>query len=230
MAETAAERTDAQAGPANADKQAEVLNLLIQLCEQFGWKSNGRPWTGALARRLNEVTCESRILHELMHPEERDSQKFDSYYAAKSRFGTLKIVDTLKTRLLEEGLNVAVGTEYKADFGVYDVAILLGNPVVLTRFGQPALKIEIKGSLGIPLEQLDRYSWGDSPLILARIATGHVALLRPEDMESFAAYSMVSTVQKARRLAAVKPVLIPGADCSGCRAKLCPHFRTGKSS
>jgi hypothetical protein len=214
--------------PNSQGGKSTLMGLLTQLCNQHGWSSKGRLWTTAIARLLNEVTCEERIMHQLTHPEERDQQRFDPYYAEKSRFGTLKIVDALKTRLLKENYTVAVGTEYRADFGVFDVAIVMGNPIVVMKKGEPALKVEIKGSLGIPLEQVDRYAWTDAPLVLARIITNNVVILHPDEMREFAQFSIESVAAKARRLVDGKPFLVPGPDCRDCGARSCAYYEGGR--
>jgi hypothetical protein len=99
-----------------------------------------------------------------------------------------------------------------------------GDPSQVLRSGEPKVRLEIKASLGLPLEQIDRYLWNPSPLIIVRVVTGHVALLRPDELEEFAEFSLRNILEKSKRMGQEKLPMVPGPHCSDCPDKGCPFY------
>src|SRR5208337_2619774 len=172
----------------NGRIEEELPATLGDLTSKYGWTYNSKAKTASLAKLLASTACERQLDQVLRNPVPEE-KKFDPFYREKSEFSTLKIIDHLKSRLATEGIKACVATEVKDNFGVYDVAIVRGSPSLILQNGQERVRIEVKASLGLPLEQIERYLWDPSPLIVVRVVTGHVVLLRRSDVEDFVLFS-----------------------------------------
>jgi hypothetical protein len=201
----------------------ELLQSLTQLAAKHGWSWKGKPRTTSLAKLLTSNLCERRVDYLLRNPE-HENTKFDPIYREKSQYAVRFIIDHLKSRLLQEGINARVATEVKDDFGTYDVTILQAEPILILRDGEAKVRLEVKASLGLPLEQVDRYLWNPSLLILVRVITGHVMLLRPQELGEFVEFSLRTTLEKACRLNEEKCFAVPGNYCSNCPDEGCPFY------
>lgn len=204
---------------------------LEELCLVRYFSRDGRPMVVTLAKILSSYQCEREISHVLDNPEPTiESKIFDSYYREKSEYATFLIVEHLKKSLRERGIHVSIYTEDRSDFGTYDVTIENGNPCRVYLHGIERVRLEIKASLGIPLEQIGRYLYDDSTLIVGRIITNHVALLRPSEHQNFVHFSLQAMLAKVQRLLEGKESTVPGKYCSYCLDFDCPFNRNkGKS-
>lgn len=206
------------------DDLVTALGLLIS---KYEWFYKNKPKTASLAKLLTSTVCERQLDYVLRNPHYED-KRFDSVYKEKSNYSTVKILDYLKGRLAEAGIKACIATEVKDSngFGVYDVVIVRGNPgnpCLILQGGQERVKIEIKASFGLPLEQVERYLWDPSPLILVRVLAGQVVLLKRSDLEEFVLFSNRLILEKAKRLAEGEGFTVPGMYCSGCPDLKCPH-------
>jgi len=206
------------------DLRVELHYAIEKLGVTFGWSERELKRTTTLVKFLSTNACERRIGYYLSNPDP-DGQKFDPFYREKSEYATLKILDHLKRRLTEEGFATSLAEEVKDDFGVYDVTIVKTDPCMILREGEQVARLEIKASLGVPLEQIDRYLWGVSPLILVRVITGQVALLRPRELHDYVEFSTMDLVQKAKRMSEGKGYTIPGRYCWTCPDAACQFGR-----
>ena len=157
------------------------------------------------------------------------TMKFDSIYREKSTFATIKILDHLKSRLDREGIRARLSTEEKSEFGRYDVVITQGTPCLIFKNGEKKIRLEIKASLGLPLEQVERYLWDPSPLILVRVITGQVVLLKPSEMGEFVRFSTSTTLDKAQRVIGDNPYTVPGPSCYSCLDAACQFNKRRES-
>jgi len=197
----------------------DKLRILRNNCE-----GNKKPSIISLLRTISKYACEGKIEYLLGKPELDDpNERFDLYYKLKSDFATLKILDLLKSRLSADGLNVTVLTEMPSETGRYDVAIIQGDPCEVYTANAEKVRVEIKASQGLDFEQLDRYLWDSSPLILARVITGHVAKLRPSKLKPYVRFSLKELNTKVDRLLSGKAHNIPGKECTYCYNVHCPH-------
>jgi len=208
-----------------------LLEKLRMIAERHGWMYKGQPSVVKLARTISRYACERQIKHLLENARfENDGQRFDSYYREKSEFATLKILDTIKTRLSTDGVNAAILTEAPSDIGRYDVAIVQGYPCKVYCKGEEIIRVEVKAGLSVNLEQIERYMWDSSPLILVRVITGHVAKIEPPKLRSYILFSLKELHAKADRLLSGKFYAIPRASCAVCSDSDCPHNRRRKSA
>lgn len=219
---TAAGETDSQ--------KAELQKKLAELSEKFGLASgNLGPRTTTVAKSLASMQCERRIAYALSNPEDDRAQKFDSIFREKSQWATVKIIDRVKQELDAQGFRAAITTEAKEEgIGRYDVAIVAGDPSVVFRADVPIVRIEVKAALGLPLEQVERYLWNPTPLIVARLLTSQVVLFKPDEMAGFVEFSLSNSISKAARIAEDRPYVVPG-NCYGCPDRGC-QFNSGKQS
>ncbi len=220
---------DLEASTAFAARKDQLRVTINDLCIRYGWTHKGRQRIASVTKLLTSDICERRIAFILCHQIPEEYKKFDSVYREKSEYATLKILDHLKIRLKEEGLNVRLATEEKADFGIYDAVIESGTPCRILQNGQQRIRLEIKASLGLPLEQIDRYLWDDSPLMLIRVITGQVVMFRPLEVEEFARFSICSILEKAKRLKNDKAITVPGNYCGACPDQTCAYNKTRPS-
>jgi len=209
------------------DAQKEkLIGALKRLCATYHYEVQGRSLLPSAAKILLSYDCERKARFYIKNPGANVEPHFDPYYGEKSRFTTTYILDHLKRRLSEEGIEYTITTESRSELGVYDVVVGLKPKDVVPPRKQATLRLEVKASEGIPLEQVARYLISDSaPLILVRVAFGQVTVLRREDLQPFSLMLIESLVAKANRLAEGKHVTIPGGDCFDCRDTTCDYFR-----
>jgi len=213
------------------EQKQELLAKLKIIAERHGWMYKGQPSVVKLARTISRYACERQIKHLLENARfSDDSQRFDSYYREKSEFATLKILDTIKTRLSADGVNTAILTEVPSDIGRYDVVIVQGYPCEVYCKGEEIIRVEVKAGLSVNLEQIERYLWDSSPLILVRVITGHVAKIEPPKLRSYVLFSLKELHAKADRLLSGKFYAIPRATCTVCSDSDCPHNRSREST
>ena len=203
-------------------ESAQILGKLGKISSKYARPPDNTYTATRTAKILLSNLCERRAKYELENYVP-NKQKFDSLYRSKSDYATLKILDHLKQSLCDEGFNVCVIMEAKDDFGIYDVAILQDTPSYVYHKGKEKIRIEVKASLGLPFEQLERYLWNPSPLILVRVITGHVAIIRPTEQRDFVLFSVEEMVAKASRLIDGKFFTIPGLYCSSCKDFECQY-------
>lgn len=213
------------------EQKQELLEKLKIIAERHGWMYKGQPSLVKLARTISKYACERQIKHLLENARlADDSQRFDSYYREKSEFATLKILDTIKTRLSADDVHAAILTEVPSDVGRYDLAIVQGYPCKVYCKGEEIIRVEVKAGLSVNLEQIERYMWESSPLILVRVITGHVAKIEPQKLRSYILFSLKELHAKADRLLSGKLYAIPRATCAVCSDSDCPHNRSRKSA
>ena len=213
------------------EQKEELLAKLRMIAERYGWVYKGQPCVAKLARTISMYACERQIKHLLQSARfADDGQRFDAYYREKSEFATLKILDCLKTRLSAHGVDAAILTEVPSDIGRYDVAIVQGYPCKVHSKGEEIIRVEVKAGLSVNLEQIERYMWDPSPLILVRVITGHVAKIEPPKLRPYVLFSLKELHAKADRLLSGKFYAIPRATCTVCSDSDCPHNRTREST
>jgi len=207
-------------------QKQELLAKMRIVGEKYGWVQGGRPLTVTLTKTLSSYVCERRIRHLLENADFKESQRFDPYYRQKSEFATIRILEHIKTRVTANGLDAVILTEAPSDFGRYDVVVTQGYPCKVYANSEERVRIEVKASLGLDLEQLERYLWDPSPLILARVITRHVAKIEPLKLQSYVLFSLRELNAKAERLLSSKFYTIPGTTCTACHDNSCPHNRS----
>jgi len=187
-------------------------------------KGEKKPSVLSLLRAISQNACEGKIecLLERQESSEAD-QQFDPYYKLKSDFATLKILELLKSRLSGKGLDVTIFTEAPNDFGRHDIVIFQGHPCKDDVKAAKKVRIEVKASLGLDFEQLDRYLWDSSPLILARVITGQVVKLNPASLQPYILFSLTELNSKVERLISSRFYKIPGKECASCYDRYCEH-------
>lgn len=202
----------------------EYVRLAGEIASMYGLTHRGKPRVAAVMRILSGNECERLIQHLLQNPSRAANEGFDRYYGEKHEFYKRKLVDRLKSRLEEAGHNVLITTEESVETGRYDITIVSGRQVrILNGDGEEEIVIEIKGSLGIALEHVERYLWNNTVLIIVRVVTGHVTKLKTSEYADLLTESLKDLIKKAERVLRNKPVMIRGAGCRRCPAKTCPH-------
>jgi hypothetical protein len=203
----------------------ELMARIKDLALKYNYAVAGKLRTVTVLKLLTSNVCEERIRHELEAKEADSDDVFDSIYAERSSFATNVIIDTLKSALVREGFIVGIVTEQKSDVGRYDIVIEAGNPCVVYSNGRAKrIRIEVKASFGLPFEQIQRYLFDPSPLILARVLPGQVIKLDPLTLQSFIDFSARTLIEKSERILSNKGYLVRGPHCSQCGNDACPFL------
>jgi hypothetical protein len=203
----------------------ELMTKINELALRYNYMVTGKLRTVSVLKLLTSNVCEERIRHNLEAKEVDSDEVFDSIYAERSSFATNVIIDVLKSALIREGFKVGIVTEQKSAVGRYDIVIEAGNPCVVYSNG-PAkrIRIEVKASFGLPFEQIQRYLFDPSPLILARVLPGQVIKLDPLTLQSFIDFSARTLIEKSERILNNKGYLVRGPHCSQCGNDACPFL------
>ena len=209
---------------AKDQSRAPLMNVLRQLADRHGWKHDGQPRTPALLSMLLEEPCERSLLHRLSTPPVRDPTKFDPVYREKSTTATGFILMTVVDALEKAGHSAGISTEARDPVGTFDIVVVEGSPCLVLKKGTPAVRIEVKGSMGIPLlSQITRYTLSPTPLIIARVMLNQVVVLEPMKLRGFTDFATELLDSRAHRLLENRPVLVPGPYCKGCPDVGCPY-------
>jgi len=207
------------------ESKLELNNRMRAVAGAFGLV-RGAWSTAALIRILGSCICDRKIEYLFKNPNAlKRERKFDSYYREKSSFATMTVLDRIKSALLVNDLNAQIQTEKRSEVGRYDVVLALDSPCKVYAGGEEALRIEVKASLGINLEQIARYLWDPSPLILVRIMTRHVTKIEPVALQPYVLFMLRELIKKVDRVLLNKSYTISGTDCYSCPDSDCPHNR-----
>jgi hypothetical protein len=114
-----------------------------------------------------------------------------------------------------------------SELGRRDVVISDERQLTIKTNGK-TLPVEIKASIGLDLAQIERYLLSGEPLLLVRIMTGQVKLLKPSDFSVYIEQSIRDLSDKAVRILDGHPFLVTGYECNRCPVRSCPHNRTRK--
>jgi len=207
-------------------RQKEKLVKKIENLADYCGLSNRRFLPRAfLIKTVSRFSCEKRIMYIISNNADGgENAKFDPYYRQKSAFTTIKILDHIKTALSAIGQEATILTEVSADYARYDAVVVPGRLGEVNPLDSRNVRIEIKASLGLDLEQLSRYLWSPSPLILVRVITRHVTKIRPSEIQPYVSFSLEELSSKVDRLLSQKGYTVPGTDCADCPNIECPHW------
>lgn len=206
-------------------QQERLFKKIETLADYCGWPHKQHMPHLTLLKLISKYSCESRILQALAKKELNDNARFDSYYRTKSEFATIKILDRVKSTLSATGIEAAVLTEVRTDIGRYDAVVALGDLSKALAGNTRRVIIEIKASAGLDFEQIGRYLWQPTTLILARVVMGQVAKLSPSDLQSYVTFSLEELTAKVDRLLSQNFYFVPGVDCTDCADSKCVYNR-----
>jgi len=174
---------------------------------------------------LASTSCEALAKHQIENTKREDA-RFDAYYREKHELAKRKLIDRLKTALIEAGVDFQIITEEDIGYGKNDVVVIRnGRRLTVEGKNGAVLPVEIKASMGLDLTQIERYLLAGEKLLLLRIMTGQAKLLDPAEHAEFLNESTRDLAAKAQRLLDNKPILITGVECYHCPLTQCPHNR-----
>lgn len=208
----------------------ELLAVTRELASRNGLTIGSGLKTAVVGALLCSNICERKIKYSLEHQTSNRYEKFDPLFTAKSDYATLKIVDHIKSRLDKEQVLASITCESQDETGAYDVLIESSNPSGTVPNHHTKIKLEVKAGLGVALEQVERYLWEPSPLVLIRVMSRQVIRLDPSELNEFLNFAVAEDVQKAKRLLGGKYHTVPGKYCAACMDFACEHnkFRPPK--
>jgi len=201
----------------------ELTARMSAMARTYGWERRERLSVAALIKILSSCVCDRRIKYFLENPFSSTKEgRFDSYYREKNDFATITILDHIKAALSVNGIKAVIQTERRSDIGRYDIVITHGSPSKVCAYSEE-LRVEVKASLGFSLEQIARYLWHPSTVILVRVITRQVAKLEPSTLQRFIIFSLKGLIAKADRILSGELYTIPGTDCIACPDSECSH-------
>ena len=204
----------------------DVSSRYLLLVEKLNGKSGSSK--AKVAAVLASTACEELAAHVIMNGGcFDDDARFDSYYREKHEVAKRKFVDRLKSELTNVDSGFQIRTEDTSELGRRDVVITNGKQLTIETNGR-TLPVEIKASVGLDLAQIERYLLSGEPLLLVRIMTGQVKLLKPSDFSAYIEQSIRDLSDKAVRILDGRPFLVTGYECNQCPVKSCPHNRARK--
>jgi len=177
---------------------------------------------------LATTSCETFATNLLENKVSRTDTRFDPYYLMKHEGAKLKLIDRLKSELAGAGVEFQLLTEENGTLGRYDVVIITDGKKLTIQGGHRTIVVEIKASLGLDMAQIERCLLGGEPVLLVRIMTRQVTLLRPDDHTAFLSESVKDLAGKAQRLLDSRPILVPGYECRQCPVTTCPFKKYTK--
>lgn len=202
-----------------SDVRAEYLRLVDAL------RTQAEASRAKVAAVLTTTTCEQLASHIIMLNGNVEEAWFDSYYLEKHELAKRKLVDRLKSALVESKIDLQILTE-TGELGRNDVVVIRnGRRLAVEGPNGDTLAIEIKASLGLDLSQIERYLLTGERLLLVRVLTQQVKLLDPNEHVEFLYESIKDVTAKAQRILDGKTILIPGVECNRCSLLQCPHNR-----
>lgn len=153
-----------QRTPTTKPEGHEALNYLKlridEMCSEIARKFNlygsrGKPRKAFIMDALLRYACPGCIFKVLSQPYRR--RDIDPIYAENHRLAVNLLVDRLRHRLGEEGLDVTVQGEVYGEYGRVDVLIEPVNCEVMLELGDPGVVVEVKTGKGFSHVQLLRY-------------------------------------------------------------------------
>jgi hypothetical protein len=182
----------------------------------------------SLIKTLSSHVCDKKIRFLLENDSFEENKKFDPYYVEKSKYATNVIIDSVKTKLITNRIGAIIQTEKIDKFGRYDIFIKGSEDDKKSE--REEIRIEVKASIGIDLEQITRYLWSSSTLILARVMTKQVTEFNPFTLMAFAASSIKRITTKVDRMLKGEFFTVQGSDCKYCPDTMCQHNRQTKQN
>jgi hypothetical protein len=215
-------------------QKEKLVEKIENLADLYGLSNRRLLPKTLLIKTVSTHSCEKRIMYQISNNALSESGKFDTYYRQKSAFATIKILDRVKTALSANGLEATILTEVFADSARYDAIVTPGKMGEFHSWDNKNVRIEIKASLGLDFEQLGRYLWYRSPLILVRVITRHLTKIYPSEIKPYVSFSLEELCSKVDRLLSQKSYAVPGVDCTGCPNSECAYGaerrRNGRSN
>lgn len=223
------ERSEATRG--KSGRYDELLVVTRELASRNRLTIGSGLKTAVVGALLCSNICERKIKHSLEHPPSNRNEKFDPLFRAKSDYATLKIVDHIKSRLNKDEILASITCESRDETGAYDVLVESSNPSGTVPNHHKKIKLEVKAGLSVAIEQVERYLWEPSPLLLIRVMSRQVIRFDPSELSEFLNFAISEDVQKAKRLLGGKYHTVPGKYCSACMDISCEHnkFRPSNS-
>ncbi|MGB9959864.1 MAG: hypothetical protein ACPLKQ_05025 [Candidatus Bathyarchaeales archaeon] len=195
----------------------EFLYLCAHIATRF---SSGRASEKAVASLLMESSCEKFVVEKLK-AEGAYTNYVDPIWRNVHDYAVLLLLERLKNELLAHGFSVTVFNEVENSAGRYDVLLVVNRWQVQIINGSGSISIEVKTGLNVSLSQLEKYLWNGITVVLLRFATGDVVVLKPSEWVDLLKFALADRIEKAKRVLASTPILVPGKDCRGCPLQSC---------
>jgi hypothetical protein len=195
----------------------EILSLAAQISAKYSCQKVSEKTVIDL---LMEYVCERCILEKLRLGIE-DEDEIDRVWRNLHSYSVALLIERLKNKLVEGGFQVSIINEAENPTGRYDILLIVNRRGIQIMNGKESICLEAKTGLNISFNQLEKYLWNGTTIILVRFATGDVLTFRAGEWTRFLKAALSDRIEKARRIIEGRVVLVPAPDCRKCPLKDC---------
>jgi len=204
-----------------ADK--DILRLrdeLLDLAAQISEKYSSRKSEKFIIDLLMEHSCE-RLIIESLALNLIWEDDIDRLWRGLHIYAVSLLIERLKNRLIEEGFDVSLVNEAECPTGRYDILLIINNRGIKILTDGNDICLEVKTGFGVSFEQIEKYMWNGTIVILVRCVTGHALAFRAQDWSGPLRTVLEDRIKKAKRILDGNVVLVRGPDCKKCPLKDC---------
>lgn len=201
-------------------QKRSILNAHEKLLQKIGTlRSNLNPKStpASILSILQKYQCLLKCQHDISNPSYDNN--IDPLYTAKHDFVKAKLIDTLFYKF---GYLMTISSEHVIKTGKLDIAIFPDR--ILLTSNSKNIAIEIKSGKSIDLFQIERYLFETDVLIVLRVPTQDVFLVRALSAGNDLLRSIDLITDKIDRILAGKIYKVKGEGCRGCTAQC--EYRT----
>lgn len=196
------------------ESQEHMLRAVESIKVKFGSKVS----IATILAVLQQNPCLLRCITDIKSPTYGDD--IDPLYLAKHEYARICIVDRITQEFCAD---VAIGAEHPIKTGKLDVAIT--NSRIVLNNGNRIVGIEVKSGRSIDIFQLIRYLQEVDILIIARVPTRDVVILKKSDIASEIDRLRLLLQKKATQINAGHQYKVEGPWCYECMAE-CEYRKT----
>jgi len=203
----------------NTDKKNEILKKDKPAKQLFVYldalRSNLKiPASNAKCLRiLQEIPCLLRCANDLREAAEFNGH-IDPIFKLKHDYAKTKIIDAILQKISND---IVIKSEFNLGTGSLDIAILQVR--AFPDESPKLIGIEIKSGKSIDLHQLERYLYECDTVILVRVITEDVAIIRNSLLVKEIRNNILSLIEKTKLLINGNRTKIEGQWCRECSAQ-----------
>ena len=185
-------------------------------------KLESRASNGTILAILQGTPCLAKCSAEIKSP--HYGGNVDQFYIAKHDYARISLVDRIAQDLSN---GFVVGAETVTNVGKLDVAIT--NQKIVVSNGNKKIGVEVKsGKGGVDLFQLIRYLFEVDKLVVARVATTDVVIIKKSDIADQLDKISSSVQYKIGQIIEGQRYKVAGPWCDGCTVEC--EYRKKKST
>jgi hypothetical protein len=199
------------------DLQNEFLSLAEALAEKLSTSAT-KVEARYVASVLDRTICDEAALWLLRNRSDEADIRVDAYWTSKHECAKRKVAEGLINRLCDLGIPAEITLESQGANARQDISMVLRKPD-----GSVGKRVAVEVKTGVVLDfsQLERLMRDSDIVILARVNTEHVAVLRSREYNAVLAQSLMIKIGRVKRLIEGRPCMVQGRDCLLCMNDEC---------